>query len=325
MDTIKIIRDASGALRFEHPYIFQKPTAVTIGTFDGVHLGHLALINDLKRAAAARNLASAVVTFDRSPLATVRPGHPYSRLNSYREQITRLSVAAPDITFVLPFDRALSQLNADDFVQQVVVDMLHAHHMLLGYDHSFGHASHYGTAPETEALGARHGISIERAAAACDPEGNAYSSTRIKTLLRRGALREANQLLGYAYPLSGVVVGGRHLGRTLGYPTANIELDDAHKLLPPNGVYAARARIGNELCPGMLYIGNRPTMGDEEERSIEIHLFDRSEELYDRYISIEIEAFVHPEHHFGGTEQLTQALQAYEAEIRALLGCPRTE
>lgn len=323
MDTIKVVRDACGALRLEHPYVFPNATAVTVGTFDGVHLGHLALLTQLKREAALRHLSSMVVTFDRSPLATVRPGHPYTRLNDGAEQLTRLEAVGVDITVVLPFDGPLSLLDADQFLEQVVVKMLHAHYMLLGYDHSFGHASHYGNQLNIDQLATRHGLTIQRADMACDTEGNPFSSTRIKQLLGRGEVVAANQLLGYRYPLSGIVVSGQHIGRTLGYPTANIVLAEPHKLVPPNGVYAVYVRVGERVFPGMLYIGNRPTISSEQERSIEVHLFDLDEELYNKSICIELEKFVRRDQRFSGREELIRAIQEDERVIRELLGCSK--
>lgn len=316
MDTIVFQRNINGLLTHNALRPLAYPIATTVGVFDGVHKGHRFLIEQLREEAASRGLPSAVITFDRPPAATVRPGHKYEVLNSHREQTERLSMTGVDFTLILPFDSILAGLSAGQFMGQILREQLGVSYLLMGYDHQFGHPEVGGGTPDYISLGRQHEIHVAMAPPALDNEGVAYSSSRIRHLLREGKIATANHLLGYPYRLSGWVVPGDRIGRTFGFPTANIALDDPHKLIPPNGVYAAVATLENKRYPGMLYIGKRPTIERGLSRSIEINLFDFDRDIYGKSLSIELLTYTRGEQHFHSKDELVACIRRDETIVR---------
>lgn len=320
MDTLTFFRDDVGALRCSQSKPLPPAVAATVGTFDGVHLGHLHLISALREKAKEALLPAMVVTFDRPPVATVRPGHPYAKINDNAEREELLAQSGIDYTVVLPFDCVMANLSAEEFLRDILRNRLHVKLLVSGYDHRLGKKSADGEEPETAKLAEHLGISFFRAKAAQDKQSVDYSSSRIRKLLREGRIEEANSLLGYAYTFKGHIISGNGLGRGLGYPTANLKLEDPRKLIPMNGVYAAKGILPEGIFHGMLYIGNRPTIGGNLDFAIELHLFDFKGDLYGKALQVRIESFVRGERRFADKEALQKQLAQDEAEVRAILG-----
>lgn len=316
MDTIKFLQLPSGELHCAHPELLPQAVVATIGVFDGVHGGHRYLFEQLKMEAKRLQLPSAVITFDTPPVSVVRPDHPFEKLNSNAEREQHLASSGVDITFLLPFDWALAALSAEEFFQHIITQQLHVHTLLMGYDHHFGRPPQAGTpATDYTRLGQKWGVRVLPQEPFLDKEeGKPYSSSRIRKLLRADNLPLANRLLGYNYSIVGEVGGGLGIGRTLGFPTANILPDDPHKLIPPLGVYAVWVHLGESRYGGMLYIGNRPTIAAGLERTIEVNLFNFDGNLYEKKIAVELIAHTRGEARFDSYEALTQALQ-HDAEV----------
>lgn len=297
----------------------------TIGTFDGVHRGHLALLEQMTRVGERLGLSPAVITFEPTPVEVLRPDLPISLLSSPPERVERLRSLGYEQIILLPFTDKLAALTAEQFMA-LLRDKYGVRALVLGYDHRFGRDG-LGTTSQYEAIGKRLGVHVERAEAYHEA-GQAISSSRIRALLLGGDLAEANDLLGYAYPLSGRVVGGLQIGRSLGYPTANLALDDPHKLVPADGVYAVRIRLEPRLGiegsvatyhTGMLYIGNRPTLEAGLARTIEVNIFDLSANLYAQRMRLELVHYIRGNERFESLEALQAQIARDEVMIRTLL------
>lgn len=316
MDTIKFVRLPSGELSCQFPGLLSEQVVATIGVFDGVHGGHRFLIEQLKHEAQRLGLPSAVITFDTPPVLVVRPDHPFEKLNSNAEREHLLAQTEVDFLFLLPFDLALASLSAEEFFRQIITQQLHIHTLLMGYDHHFGRPPKAGDPPtDYKSLGEKWDVRVLPQAPFFDEvEGKPYSSSRIRKLLRADNLPLANKLLGYNYRITGEVKGGLGIGKTLGFPTANIVPEDPYKLIPPLGVYAVWVYLGEARYGGMLYIGNRPTIAEGLERTIEVNLFNFQGNLYDKKIAVELAAHTRGEARFSSHEELSQALQR-DAEI----------
>jgi riboflavin kinase/FMN adenylyltransferase len=295
------------------------PSAVTIGKFDGVHLGHRAVIAQLREIADARGLAASVVTFDRNPLSVLRPEACPPDVVSAAQKVELLADAGVDATLVLPFDRERSIQTAPDFVREVLVNALHAQLVLCGADFRFGRGG-AGDVELLRTLGAELGFEVlliddVRA----DGEVGRVSSTRIRELITAGRVRDAAALLGRAPAVRSVVVGGDRVGRELGYPTANLDPARLEGLLPADGVYACWAVVDGVPHGAAVSIGNNPTFEGVPEHQVEAHLFDQTLDLYDRPIELRFVDYVRPMVRFDGMAALMQALRQDDAAIRAIL------
>ena len=263
----------------------QKPV-VTIGTFDGVHLGHREVIAELKRISSETGGESVVFTFFPHPRMVVTPNEDTIRLlSTVSEKAALLEGLALDHLVVYPFTKEFAALSYTDFVKDILVSKMHIHKLVTGYDHKFGH-DRKGDFQALTLLGAQYGFEVEQ----LNPllvENVAVSSTKIRQALEAGDMRKANHFLGYAYLLKGKVIEGRRLGRELGFPTANILPEDLHKLVPTDGVYAVYVNVEGRQYQGMLNVGTRPTVNSNvDHRSIEVHIFNFSQDIYHRDISI---------------------------------------
>lgn len=296
----------------------------TIGTFDGVHRGHHALLDELHRRASETGLTPAVVTFDPPPALVLHPDEAPRQLTTALERVERLRSLGLEHIILLSFTSELSRLSAEGFMR-LLHDKYGVQALLAGYDHKFGH----GASLDFESyatLGASLGIDVYRAEP-LDASGMPISSTRIRQLLTTGALAEANALLGYTYHLSGRVVGGLKIGRSMGYPTANIAPDDPTKLIPADGVYAVRIRLEPRLGTsdttatlhtGMLYIGDRPTIDSGLSRTIEVNIFDLSANLYAQRLRVEFVEYVRPNRRFDSLDELRDQIARDEVQIRQI-------
>ena len=295
----------------------QQPLFAALGVFDGVHRGHRAVIARVESEAAARGLSSAVITFRAHPQQVLRPQVPFRMLTSPEERETLLRQTGIDRVIFLDFTREMSLLSAFDFLQ-ILSSHYQVEGLIIGYDHRFGHNRAEGFDDYVK-YGQRLGMEILHADELVTDAGP-VSSSIIRELLIKGDLTTANHLLSYPYTLHGKVVNGFHVGRELGFPTANIDIDYPDKLIPANGVYAARIVLpdGNRYN-GMLNIGNRPTLNRPNDYSIEANLFDFSGNLYGSSLAVELIRYMRPEQTFADITALRAQLVADEAAIRKIL------
>lgn len=277
----------------------------TIGFFDGVHLGHRFLIDEVKAAAAQRGLPSAVITFPTHPRSVLQQAYQPRLLNSFADKLRLLATTGVDYCIVLDFTEALSQLSAEAFLR-ILATQWRVKGLVIGYDHRFGHDRRDGFEQYVE-YGQRWGIEILKAAA-FDAGHTAVSSSEIRRLVQEGKVERAAQLLTYAYHISGQIVSGYKVGRTLGFPTANIQPDDPMQLLPGIGVYAVWVEVAGQRYKGMLYIGSRPTLDNGTQLSIEVHILHFSGDIYNDPIRVSFAHFVRGDEKFDSLEALKAQL-----------------
>jgi riboflavin kinase/FMN adenylyltransferase len=281
----------------------RKGFALTIGFFDGVHQGHRYLLQQLEELAAANGLSAAAVTFDRHPRTVVQPNFVPSLLTTQEEKLDLLSKAFSGKIIVLPFTQELSEMTAKEFMQNILREKLNAELLLMGYNHRFGHGG--GNPEEYVTWGHETGIRVCLAKALA---GEKVSSSRIRNLISLGDVKKANNLLGYPYFLTGEVTEGKQIGRQIGFPTANLTLPE-QKLMPACGVYAVWVTMpDHSKRGGMLCIGHRPTVEQNGEISIEVHIFQFEGNLYNESISIDFIEKLRDEQHFDSLEDLQKQL-----------------
>lgn len=281
----------------------RKGFALTIGFFDGVHQGHRYLLQQLEELAAANGLSAAAVTFDRHPRTVVQPNFVPSLLTTQEEKLDLLSKAFSGKIIVLPFTQELSEMTAKEFMQNILRDKLNAELLLMGYNHRFGHGG--GNPDDYVTWGHETGIKVCLAKALA---GEKVSSSRIRNLISLGDVKKANNLLGYPYFLTGEVTEGKQIGRQIGFPTANLTLPE-QKLMPACGVYAVWVTMpDHSKRGGMLCIGHRPTVEQNGEISVEVHIFDFNGNLYGTSISIDFIEKLRDERHFDSLEELQKQL-----------------
>lgn len=285
----------------------------TIGFFDGVHRGHQHLLRQVLEVALQRHMASLVVTFFQQPRHVVT--HETDRfflLTTTNEKLHLLQQAGIDHCEVMEFTPELALMTAHDFMQ-LLHDKYGVSALVIGYDHRFGHNRSEGF-DDYVRYGKQLGIEVLQAT-----QVPAVSSTKIRELLLEGDLEAANQILGYRYMLEGQVVNGFHIGHTMGFPTANLQVAP-EKLIPADGVYAVMVELDGEQHQGMLNIGTRPTLANSDERSIEVHIFDFHDNIYDKELRLSLVKRTRGEVKFASKEQLILQLQQDAAEIKTILG-----
>ena len=288
----------------------------TIGFFDGVHLGHRFLIDEVKAAAAQRGLPSAVITFPTHPRSVLQQAYQPRLLNSFADKLRLLATTGVDYCIVLDFTEALSQLSAEAFLR-ILATQWRVKGLVIGYDHRFGHDRRDGFEQYVE-YGQRWGIEILKAAA-FDAGHTAVSSSEIRRLVQEGKVGRAAHLLTYAYHISGRIVSGYKVGRTLGFPTANIQPDDPMQLLPGIGVYAVWVEVAGQRYKGMLYIGSRPTLDNGTQLSIEVHILHFSGDIYNDPIRVSFAHFVRGDEKFDSLEALKAQLMRDREVVDQLL------
>lgn len=294
-----------------------QPVVATIGFFDGVHLGHRFLIRELIETAKKEKLPSAVITFPEHPRTVLHSDYQPKLLNSFDEKVEQLATTGIDYCIILPFTPKLSQLSAQSFIAGILKDKLHVQTLLIGYDHRFGHNRADGFEQYVQ-YGAECGMKVKQATAF--DEGNTYvSSSEIRKLILEGKVEKARQLLTYPYMLRGTIVSGYKVGRTIGFPTANIQVGEPFKVIPGVGIYAVRVQVDSECYNGMLYIGNRPTLHNGNEISMEVNIFDFNRDIYNNNIEVFFEKYVRDDIKFDSLEALKQQLADDRRIISALL------
>lgn len=283
------------------------PSVATIGFFDGVHGGHRFLIRQVCEAARERGLSSLLITFPQHPRMVMQASYQPRLLSTFGEKCSLLASTGVDACVALPFTAGLAALSAREFMQQVLRDQLRVRTLVIGYDHRFGHNRTEGF-DDYVRYGQEMGIEVVRAEAFL-MDGAKVSSSAVRALLDAGEVDKAARCLGYTYSLEGRVTAGQQIGRTLGFPTANLQVTDSCKLIPADGVYAVRVRVGEHIYKGMLNIGCRPTIDDDIHRTIEVHLFHFTGDLYGRLLRVEFLRRIRGEQKFDSREALARQLQ----------------
>jgi riboflavin kinase / FMN adenylyltransferase len=267
------------------PLLLPEGSVLTVGCFDGVHLGHQAVVREVYARAERIGAAPVVVSFEPHPASVLAPARAPRRLTVGVEQREILAELGPAYLLVLRFDAALQALSAQQFVQEVLLGRCGMRELVIGVNHRFGHGGD-GDSLTLPVLGRQLGFAVTVVAPVADQQGDAISSTRIRAALAAGELAQAARWLGRPYRLTGRVRPGAGRGRTIGMPTINLAGPDPEKALPPDGVYAARVEWGGGTAGAMLNQGPRPTVGDQA-RSLEAHLFGVSQDLYGQTVRIE--------------------------------------
>lgn len=289
-------------------------TVVTVGTFDGVHLGHWAVLQEIRRRAAARERHSLLVTFDRHPLTVVRPGDAPALLTTADEKKEILSQSGLDYVAFLPFTEGLSRTEPAEFVRRILVGGFRVAELVIGYDHGFGR-SRAGDIELLRRLGEELGFAVD-VVHSVEVGGIAVSSTAIRSRVAAGRVAEAAALLGRPYSFRGPVVHGLGRGRKLGFPTANIAAPEGAKLLPREGIYAVRASLRTEIRDGLLHLGPRPTFAGSPP-SIELYLLDFDREIYGESVQVEFLTRLRDVQPFATPEDLVAQMRRDEESARA--------
>lgn len=292
---------------------------LTIGTFDGVHSGHLAILNELKQQAMALSGETIVITFHPHPRRILNNADAPALLTSLDERIDRFQSLGIDHLVVVPFDPAFSELQAADYIEQFIVAHFHPKLIIIGNDHRFG-KTRSGDFTLLSEMGLTFGYKVMEI-----PEqvlnASRVSSTNIRHALLNGDIKLANQLLTYPYQLTGKVVVGDKLGRTLGFPTANLTINDSDKLIPASGVYAVAVQLKKDKTTrnfhGMMNIGYRPTVNGKERR-IEVHIFSFDEDIYNEILCVSLIAYTRKEMKFAGLDALKEQLHKDKIAISAM-------
>ena len=301
-----------------------KELVATIGFFDGVHLGHRFLIDEMKEIAKARNLPSAVITFPEHPRAVLHADYQPKLLNSFEEKLQQLETTRVDYCIVLDFTIELSRLSAKEFITSILAKSLHVKTLLIGYDHRFGHNRSEGFEDYVR-YGKEIGIEVIRAKAYTsnieieNVPNVPVSSSLIRKLLHQGEVDLAADCLKYEYFLDGIVVGGYQVGRKIGFPTANLSVDDPDKLIPADGVYAVWVTFDKKTYMGMLNIGVRPTIDNGPNRTIEVNILHFHSDIYDKFIRLTFVKRTRPELKFSSIDELIVQLHKDAEETEAIL------
>ena len=298
---MNVFQDFHSIEKIHHPVI-------TIGTFDGVHIGHQKIINQLNEEAEKINGESVLFTFYPHPRMVLYPeSHGIKLIQTQEEKMAKLEKMGLKNCIVFPFTFEFSRLSAMEFVRDILVNTLNIDTIIIGYDHQFGRnrEGNIQYLQEVSNIYDFHAVEIP----AQEIDAVNVSSTKIRRAIQDGDIELANQYLGNPYVLSGIVVQGNQLGRTIGFPTANIQVEDTTKIIPGNGVYLVKINHKNSLLTGVMNIGRRPTVSDKAENRIEIHIFDFNEDLYGQQLEVEVHKKVRDEKKFDSIEQLSQQIE----------------
>ncbi|MDR3008711.1 MAG: bifunctional riboflavin kinase/FAD synthetase [Sphingobacterium sp.] len=307
---------------------------VTIGTFDGVHIGHQKILAHLKEAAQKINGETILLTFFPHPRLIINPDDDSLRLiNDIEEKVSQLGKVGIDHLIIIPFSRDFSNQTPEEYISNVLVGKLGTKKIVIGYDHHFG-KDRKGTMGDLEQFASIFDYSVDEIPEQ-DINDIAVSSTRVREALIKGDIRTANLYLGYPFELTGTVIRGDQIGRTIGFPTANLQVHEPHKLIPAYGIYAVEVYIYNHIqnittgeykeespvsiAKGMGYIGTRPTV-DGMNRAIEISLFDFDQDIYGKTLRVKFLHFIRHDERFDSLEEMKAQIKADEVEIRSLIG-----
>jgi riboflavin kinase/FMN adenylyltransferase len=293
-----------------------KKTILTLGTFDGVHIGHKKILERITQNTENGKYESLVLTFFPHPRMVLQEKSEIKLLNTISEKTRLLEETGIENLIIHPFDENFSRLTAEEFVHSILVDKFKIQKIIIGHDHRFGR-NRTANIDDLIAFGAEYGFEVEQISAK-EIQDVSVSSTKIRKALNEGNMTLANEYLGYNYFLSGEVVKGKQLGRTIGFPTANIQIDEDYKLIPKNGVYAVKAIIEQKEVFGMMNIGFNPTVNGEKQ-TIEVHLFDFDADIYGQKIAVSLLHYLREEQKFGSLDLLIEQLNQDKINALGLL------
>ncbi|PJJ09949.1 riboflavin kinase/FMN adenylyltransferase [Flavobacterium sp. 1] len=283
-----------------------KKTILTLGTFDGVHFGHKKILEKVTQNTENKKYESLVLTFFPHPRMVLQEDSGIKMLNTIDEKVALLKQIGIQNLVIHPFDESFSRLTAEEFVKNILVDKFHIHKIIIGHDHRFGR-NRTANIDDLKRFGEQYGFEVEEISAQEIKEVS-VSSTKIRHALDEGNMALANEYLGYSYSLTGIVAKGRQLGRTIGFPTANLKIEENFKLIPKNGVYIVKSIIGSKTVLGMMNIGFNPTV-DGKNQTIEINYFDFEDDLYDQKITVSILKRIRDEEKFDSVDHLKAQLE----------------
>ncbi|MDB4921019.1 bifunctional riboflavin kinase/FAD synthetase [Mucilaginibacter sp.] len=291
---------------------------VTIGTFDGVHTGHRKIISGLKNLAVETGGETVLLTFFPHPRMILHPeDESIKMINTINEKAEMLEELGIDHLIITPFSRDFSNQTAEEYIRDVLVNKIGTKKIVIGYDHRFG-KDRQGGLEDLLRLGPVYGFEVVEI-----PEQDIYevaiSSTRVREALLNGAIELANTFLSYPFFITGTVIHGDQLGRTIGYPTANIVIEEKYKLIPLDGIFAVKVKTGDMVYKGMAYIGSRPTVNGHT-RNIEVNIFDFDKEIYNQQVRMEFYNFVRDDMKFDSLDALKEQIRKDKLDVEALLG-----
>ncbi len=287
--------------------VYDKKTVVTVGTFDGVHIGHQQIIGELNRLKEEKNLRSILITFDPHPQIVLRNRSKDVKLLTSREEKIELLKKFPlDIVYIINFSKEFAATPAETFFTDYIVNKIGLNDLVIGYDHMFG-KNREGSIETVNALSNKFGFSVHKVPEFKIDDKN-ISSTEIRSLLEQGDVNAAKFFLGRFYEIEGTVVPGAKRGRELGYPTANIKINDDNKQIPKNGIYAVEVFYNNDIFRGMMSIGHNPTVNDTDEIFLEVNIFNFNKDIYGEKIKIRFVEYIREEVKFNSLEELTKKL-----------------
>ena len=290
---------------------------VTSGTFDGVHYGHQQILRKVSKIATENNGESVIITFWPHPRLVLFPDQQDLKLlTTFEEKVQLLTDLGIDHLLKIPFTREFSELSSQEFIDQILIKILGTKRLVIGYDHRFG-KNREGSFDHLVANSSRYGFQVVEIPKQ-EIDSVAVSSTKIRKALQEGKIPEANEYLGRPYSLEGIVIKGNMLGRKIGFPTANIEVRDEYKLIPADGIYAARITSRQKQFGGMLYIGNRPVL-QQSQRSIEVNIFDFNEDIYGEIITIKMIRRIRDDGYFKSMEELGLQLAKDKEIVKQIL------
>ncbi len=307
---MEVIRDISDFPQLSH-------AVVTSGTFDGVHIGHQKILKRVKERARQSNGQSVVITYWPHPRLVIFPDdNDLKLLSTIEERIEQLRSFGIDYLLIIPFTKEFSRTSSRSFITDVLVRAINTKVLVIGYDHRFG-KNREGSFENLKARSAQYGFEVEEIPRQ-DVDEVAVSSTKIRKALEEGDIETANRYLNRPYSLTSVVEQGDRLGRTIGFPTANLAVPSNHKLVPGQGVYAVWVRHAQEKHPGMMNIGTRPTV-DGTKLTLEVHILHFDREIYGQTLTVEFKKLLRPEHKFENLEALKAQLELDKAQTEQLL------
>jgi riboflavin kinase/FMN adenylyltransferase len=290
---------------------------VTSGTFDGVHLGHQKILTRIREIARSNQGETVLITFWPHPRLVLYPNeHKLRLLSTFEEKAKLLRKFGIDHLITIPFTQEFSQMTSQEFIQRVLIDAIQTKKLVIGYDHRFG-KNREGSFEYLKANSSAFGFELEEISRQ-DVEEIAVSSTKIRTALESGDVKVAESCLGRPYELNGLVIKGQQIGRSIGFPTANIHIPNDYKLIPRDGVYAVEVAVDGNLYKAMLNIGNRPTV-DGSKKTVEANLFDFQGDLYDKQITVYFHNFLREERKFESLESLKSQLVQDQKSAKSLL------
>lgn len=308
---MRIIHELTPDIRFNEPI-------VTLGTYDGVHVGHQQIIREMVSEARANGQESVLLTFHPHPRMVLYPdSHSVRLIDTVEEKLAKLEQLGLDTVILYPFTLKFSRLTAVEFVRDVLVGQIGVKKMLVGHDHHFG-KNREGDFRQLEELGALYGFSVQEVGPVQKDELT-VSSTKIRNALMAGETDKAARFLGGPYQLNGIVIHGNKLGRTIGFPTANLQIDQETKILPAIGVYAVKVEHRGRHFNGVMNIGNKPTVQQSDLISVEVFIFDFSEEIYGDTLTVSVFDRLRGEQRFGSVDELKTQLKKDEENARAVL------